>query len=342
MKLSTCMALVFSIVFTTSVACAGGVLNFYNWGEYTNPELIKKFTKETGIKVNLDSFDSNEMMMAKIKAGGHGYDLAVPSYYMLKPMNQEDMLQKINADQMSNFKNVMPEHVNVDWDPGRQYSIPWHWGTTGICVNTKFYKGRADSWSLLYDPPEELKGRINMIDGMDDVIGGALYYLGLPQCNSSKDDLKKVYNLLVKAKKSWASIDYGIMEKMSAEDVYVSQIWNGASLRMRADIPTIKYILPKEGVGGWADVVVLLKGAKNVKEAKMFMNFLMAPENIAMNSNYTYYSNSIAGSEKYMKAELSTAPEIVGYEGAGKIEFVGVCEQEVVQMYTKIWNNLLK
>ena len=342
MKLSTLLTLIFCIVFTSGVAIAGGTLNFYNWGEYTNPELLKKFTAETGIKVNLDGFDSNEMMMAKIKAGGHGYDLAVPSYFMLEPMIKDNLLQKTGADKMSNFKYIMPEHLNVDWDPGRQYSVPWHWGTTGISVNTKFYKGPADSWSLVFDPPQELKGRINMVSEMSDVISAALFYLGLPQCNSNKADLKKVNKLLINAKEYWATIDYGIMEKIEAEDVYASQNWNGASLRVRMQIPTIKYVIPKEGVGAWADVVVLLKGAKNVKEAKMFLNFIMAPENIAMNSNYTYYSNSIAGSEKFMKDELSNAPEIIGYEGAGESVFIGVCEQEAVQMYSKIWNNLLK
>ncbi len=343
MRLTKLMTLILTVLLTAGVAFADGNLHFYNWGNYTPPDLLKKFTKETGIKVTLDNFDSNEMMLAKIKAGGHGYDLTVPSAFMVKNMIGEGLLQKVDASQMSNFKHVMPSHVNVYFDPGRQFSVPYAWGSTGISLNTKYYNGpKANSWALVFDPPDELKGKINMLSEMTDVIAAALFYLGLPQCNSNKADLRKVNDLLLNAKKHWATIDYGIIEKMSSEDVYASQNWNGASMRVRAEIPEVKYIYPKEGLAAWSDNVVMLKDAKNVKEAKLFMNFLMAPENAAMVSNFARYANSIKGSEKYMDAQMPTAPEIIGYEGAGEPQFIEACGPEINKMYTKIWNNLLK
>lgn len=343
MRLRTLIITGIALLLVVGNAFAGGELYFYNWGNYTSPELLKKFTKETGIKVILSDYDSNEMMLAKVKAGGHGYDLAVPSDYMVKIMIEEGLIQKAFVNKMPNFKYMKKEFVDVYFDPGREYGAPWQWGTTGICLNTKYYDGpKADSWALVFDPPDELKGKINMVSEMGDVINAALFYLGLPKCNGNKEDLKKLNALLQKAKKDWATIDYGIIEKMTGEDVYASHIWNGASMRVRLQIPTVRYIYPKEGLMAWADNVVLLSDARNVEEAKTFMNFIMAPENAALISNFARYANSIDGSEKFMVTEMATAPEIIGYEGAGKAEFIPPCPQEVSQMYTKIWNNLLK
>ena len=220
----------------------------------------------------------------------------------------------------------------------------WSYGyRSGISLNTKYYDGpKADSWALVFDPPEELVGRINMVSEMGDVINAGLFYLGMPKCNGNKDDLKKLNALLVESKKKWRTIDYGVIEKLTSEDVYASHNWNGASMRARLQVPTIKYVYPKEGLVGWADNVVLLEGAKNVEEAKTFMNYIMAPENAAMISNFARYANGIAGSEEFMDPEMAKAPEIIGYEGAGKPEFIPPCPQEVQEMYTKIWNNLLK
>lgn len=343
MKIKSTLSLLLTGLLTAGTASAGGELNFYNWGNYTNPELLEKFTEETGITVNLDGYDSNETMLAKIKAGGHGYDLAVPSDYAVMMMKEEGLIVPANVNKMPNFKYVHPDHIDVYFDKGREYGAPWQWGTTGISLNTKHYDGpKANSWALVFDPPEVLKGKINMVSEMGDVINAGLFYLGLPTCNSNKADLKKLNTLLTESKKNWASIDYGVIEKLTSEDVYASHNWNGASMRARLQNPEIRYVMPKEGLLAWADNVVLLRDARNVEEAKTFLNFIMHPENAAMISNFARYGNAIVGSAEHMDPEMSTAPEIIGYEGAGTPQFVPPCPQDVVAMYTKMWNNLLK
>jgi spermidine/putrescine transport system substrate-binding protein len=330
-------------VFASSATYAEGELKLFNWGNYTSPELLEKFEKETGIKVTVDGYDSNEAMLAKVKAGGHGYDLAVPSDFMVKIMIDEGLIQPAGVNEMENFKNVKQEHVDVYFDPGRVYGAPWQFGSTGISLNTKHYDGpKSDSWALAFDPPEELKGRINMVSEMNDVIAAGLFYLGFDQCNDNKDELKKLNDMLIEAKKDWRTIDYGVIEKLTSEDVYMSHNWNGASMRARLETPTIKYVYPKEGLAAWADNVVLLSDAQNVEEAKTFLNFIMAPENAALISNFARYGNAIAGSEAFMDEVMGSAPEIIGYEGAGKPQFIPTCPQEVTEFYTKIWNNLLK
>ena len=147
MRLTSLIAAGVGLVFAAGQATAGE-LHFYNWGNYTDPKVLEKFTAETGIDITLDGYDSNDMMLAKVKAGGSGYDLAVPSGFMVKIMTDEGLIQKAGVNQMANFKNVEDQWVDVYFDPGREYSVPWQWGSTGISLNTKYYDGpKSDSWA---------------------------------------------------------------------------------------------------------------------------------------------------------------------------------------------------
>jgi spermidine/putrescine transport system substrate-binding protein len=323
-------------------ASAAGDLHIYNWGNYTSPEMIKKFEAANDIEVTLDSYDSNETMLAKVEQGGSGYDIVVPGDYMIAIMLKKDLLEKVMPNQMSNFKNMDPKWVNVYWDKGRNYSVPYQWGTTSFQVDTTVYKGDINTLKLLYDPPKELQGRINMLNDMNDVINAGLRYLGYPRCNNNKAQLKELNTLLLSAKKHWRTMDYSTIEKLTSKDVDLSQNWNGAAMRARAQRPELEYAYPKEGFTGWMDNVAVLKGAPNVENAKLFMNFMMDPENAAMTSNFARYANGVMGSEKYMEAEMKSAPEIIIPASAPAPEFVPPCDQDVVALYTKIWTNLKK
>src|SRR5881397_3555565 len=124
------------LLLAAAPALADGDLHIFNWGDYTNPKLIDKFEKQYNVKVTLDDYDSNETMLAKVRAGGTGYDVVVPTDYTVKIMVEEDMLAKTEPDQMDNFKNVDPKFVSVYWDSGRHYTVPWQWGTTAFAVDT--------------------------------------------------------------------------------------------------------------------------------------------------------------------------------------------------------------
>jgi spermidine/putrescine transport system substrate-binding protein len=323
-------------------ASAAGDLHIYNWGNYTNPEMIKKFEAANDIKVTIDSYDSNETMLAKVEQGGSGYDVVVPGDYMIAIMLTKDLLEKVMPNEMSNFKNMDPKWVDVYWDKGRNYSIPYQWGTTSFQVDTTVYTGDINTLKLIYDPPTELQGRINMLNDMNDVINAGLRYLGHPRCNSDKAQLKELNDLLLSAKKHWRTMDYSTIEKLTSKDVDLSQNWNGAAMRARLQRPELKYAYPVEGFTGWMDNVAVLKGAPNVENAKLFMNFMMDPENAAMTSNFARYANGVMGSEKYMEAAMKSAPEIIIPASAPAPEFVPPCNQDVVALYTKIWTNLKK
>ena len=338
---TTCAALA-ALALGAGQAWAAGELHIYNWGNYTNPELIEIFEKAYDVKVTLDGYDSNETMLAKVKPGNSGYDVVVPGDYMIAIMIKEGLLLETNPNGMENFKNVEERWVDVYWDPGRKYSVPWQWGTTSFTVNTAVYDGDIDTLAILFDPPEVLRGRINMLNDMNDVINAGLRYLGYPRCNKDKDQLRDLAKLLQDAKPHWRTMAYGVIEKLTSGDVDVSQNWNGASMRARLQIDTLKYAYPKEGFTGWMDNVAVLADAPNPENAKLFLNFVMAPDNAALISNFARYANGIKGSETSMDAEMLDAPEIIMPAGAPSPDFVPPCDEQVVEFYNKIWTNLKK
>ena len=342
--LKTCGASVLALALAASVARAEEekVLSLYNWGNYTSPELLVKFEAETGIKVTVTEYDSNDTALAKVRAGGSGFDLVVPSASFIPIFVAEGLLLESRPDQMPNFHNVDERWVNVEWDMGRHYSVPWQWGTMGPVVATEFYKGDINTQAIWLDPPEELKGKVNVPPEKNDVMYSAIAYMGGKWCDGDKEFLKTVRDKLLDAKQYWLSMDYGI-EKMDSRDTLAQLYYNGAAFRARLVNADVTYGYPKEGYLMFMDSAAVLADAPHPENAKAFLNFIMAPENAALISNFATYANGIKGSDAFMRADLKDAPELnPPAEALDKAGWQTVCPPEVDALYTASWTDLMK
>ena len=328
---------------TSTLAGAEGQLQLFNWGNYTSPEMLAKFEAETGIKVTVTDYDSNDAALAKIEAGGHGFDLVVPTHQYVQIFVEKGLIVPLDLAKIPNHGNIAPEWMNVDWDPARAYTIPWQWGTTGIAVDTAIYKGDINTSDIFLNVPPELAGKINVVPEMNDIVNLAVMWAGGEPCSEDKEVLKKARDALLAAKPNWIAMDYGATEKMSGGDWAASVNWNGSTMRVRLALPTVAYGYPKEGYPVWMDSVALLKDAQNVEEAYKFLNFITLPENAGMISAFARYANGIAGSEAFMPEDMKTAPEVVipeEHRAAGV--FIPTCSVASQEYMTAIWTELQK
>ena len=300
MKLLTTTATAMALL-ANSVA-ADGDLVIYHWFEYMPAELLEKFTSETGINVTMDTYDSNEAMLASLKAGGMGtYDVAVPGDYMVAIMANEGLLDNINDGELSNKGNIAQAWANPSFDPGRVHSIPYQWGSTSFSVNIEDYDGDINTTDILFNPPAELSGKINMLDSQGEVMALASLHMGIPQCSNDRAQLQALNDMLQNAKQHWASFNSDTArEVLVSGDVSVGMIYDGFSAKAREDRPSITYAFPTQGYVVWMDNVVLLKDAPNRDNALKFMDFMLEPENIAAVSNYARYGLGVTGAEEFL------------------------------------------
>jgi spermidine/putrescine transport system substrate-binding protein len=323
-------------------ASAEDKLVIYHWFEYIPQELLDKFSAETGVEVVMDTYDSNEAMLAALKAGGMGtYDVAVPTDFMVSIMAGEGMLDTIAEGELANKGNIAAEWADPAFDPGRQHSIPYQWGSTSFAVNRDMYSGDIDTTDILFNPPAELSGKINMLDSQSEVLAMASVHMGIPQCTSDREQLKALNDMLQNAKQHWVSFNSDTAkEVLVSGDVAVGQIFDGFAAKAREEGANIEYAFPTQGYLVWMDSVVLLKDAPNRENALKFMDFLLEPENIAAVSNYARYVAGVSGVEEYLDPALATQPESNPPETAGTPVFVQACDQSVQEIYDQIWTNV--
>jgi len=324
-------------------AQAEGKLSIYHWFEYIPQELLDKFAAEYDVEVVMDTYDSNEAMLATLKAGALGsYDIAVPTDYMVSILISEGMADEVAAGELKNIGNVKAEFRDPAYDPGLKHSIPYQGGTTSFMVDTAQFGGEINTTDIIFNPPEELHGKINMIDSQGEVLALAAVHMGIPQCSTDRDQLKALNDMLQAAKPHWASFNSDTAkEVLAAGDVAAGMIFNGYAAKARESRASLQYAFPEQGWVNWMDSVVLLKDAPNRENAILFMDFLLEPENIAAVTNFARYRDAVIGSEEFHDPTLATEPEgntPTGIEGV----FVQTCSQEVQEVYDRIWTALKK
>ena len=323
-------------------AMASGELFIYNWTEYTPPELITKFEKETGIKVSVDTYDSNETLLAKLQAGATGYDLVVPSQNFVPILVREGLIQKVAVHSLPNYKNMEDRWKKPEWDPQQEYTAPWQWGTTSFSYNSELYSGKGESLKEFFEPSEDVRGRLSAFQTPDEVVSLANIYLGIPFCSEDAKQMKKVQDLLVKQKEYVVAYNSETMSDLLANgEAMITNHWSGFSRLGRLTGAPIVYAYPKEGVVGWYDSLVVPTSAKNVENAKKFMNFMMDPVNMAMLTENQGYGDAVKGTAAYYSDELKSAPEINPPSDL-KVFFAPTCSPKAQSLIDKVWTKVMQ
>lgn len=322
-------------------AFAEGSLNIYAWSDSIAPELIEKFTAETGITVNVDGFNSNEDLLTKLQAGASGYDLVTPSQHFVKIMIDQGLLEDIDAHALAAFQATDAKWRGQWWDATNDYSIPLAYGTAGFTVNRNAYAGPVDSWKVLFEPDAELQGKIAMLSYPDEIVGAAQLYLGVPFCSENADEMKKVYDLLAAQKPSVvAYTSDNIENRIGGGEVAAHFWWDGNSMKTRLnDKAPIEYAMPKEGLVGWLDSMVVPTGAANVDNAKKFIDFMTNVDNATVQYNYYGHSAPMAIDQAKALYTAENAPELFP---TVKVEFTQACSPAATDLVTKVWTQLLQ
>jgi spermidine/putrescine transport system substrate-binding protein len=289
----------------TSGRSGNDSISVYNWGEYIDPEIVTQFEKETGINVVYETFDSNEAMMTKIENGGTSYDVAMPSEYAIEKMKKNDLLIPIDQSKIPNLLNIDPYFLNLPFDPGNKYSIPYFWGTVGIAFNPSLLDGQTfESWEDLWDP--SLKQEVILVDGAREVMGMGLNTLGYSLNTKDEKQLQEATDKLKTLSPNIkAIIGDEIVETMRRNESAVALVWSGQAADIMYVNEDIDYVVPSEGSNLWFDNMIIPKTAANVEGAHKFINFMLDPKIAAQNADYVGYSTPNQQAIKLMDPEVT-------------------------------------
>jgi len=290
------------------------IVNVYNWSDYIDPAVLEDFTRETGIKVKYDTFDSNDMLETKLLAGRTGYDVVVPTAYFLARQIKAGVFQKLDKSKLQNLKNAWDDIAArlAVYDPGNQYAVNYMWGTTGIGYNARKARevlgaeGTIDSWDVVFKPEAIAKFKdcgVHVLDAADDVFAAALAYLKLDPNTKEQVDLEKAADLLTKIRpfvRKFHSSEY--LNALASGEICLVLGYSGDVKQAQKRAAEAKggieiaYAIPKEGAQLWFDNLAIPKDAKNVAEAHALIDYLLRPDVAAKNSNVISYANGNAAS----------------------------------------------
>ena len=324
-----------------SSAGKNGELNIFIWTEYVPDSVIEKFEKETGIKVNVSTYSSNEDMLAKVKSESEGtYDIVQPSDYMVEQMASQGMLEELKTDELKNLSNIGESYLNPSYDPGNKYSVPYQGGVAGIAVNTSKVKKDITSYDDLFD--SSLKNSIVALDDYRAVIGMTARSMGYSMNETDPAVLSKIQDKLLTLKNNVKLYDSDSPKSaLISGDCTVGYVWSAEIALAMEENPDIKVVYPTEGAYLFMDNWAIPKGAKNYDNAMKFIDFMLDAENAQMVlEEFPYLSPNTkaveAMGEDYSKNEAKNPPAEVIKKG----EYVKNLDADTLKIYDEMWTKL--
>ncbi|WP_416065489.1 polyamine ABC transporter substrate-binding protein [Rhizobium sp. ZK1] len=335
------------------------VVNVYNWSDYIDNSILEDFTKETGIKVVYDTFDSNETVETKLLAGGTGYDVVVPTADFLQRQIQAGVFQKLDKSKLPNLSNMWDviQQRTGEYDPGNEYAVDYMWGTDGIGYNVKkvaeiLGPDVKPGLEVIFDPKVAEKFKdcgIYVLDTPKDVMTTALRYLGLDPNSTKPEDFKKVEDLLTAVRpyiRKFHSSEY--INALANGDICIAFGYSGDMLQARDRAAEAKngvevnYSIPTQGAQMWFDMMAIPADSKHVAEAHEFLNYMMKPEVIAKASDFTFYANGNKASQQFVSKDVLEDPAIYPTDEVMKGLFtVRPWDPKTQRTATRIWTKVV-
>jgi spermidine/putrescine transport system substrate-binding protein len=317
-------------------------LYIYTWTQYADKKLLQTFSTQTGLQVLVDPYDSNEVMLAKLLAGGGGaYSLIYPSDYMVQKMVEKDLLTKLNHDRLIGLDNLFPQFKNPSYDPNNSYSIPFNWGTTGLIYNSKILKKAPEDWDYLWQNREILNKRMTLLNDVREVMGAVLRMLGYSYNSKDENEVKQAYEKLQELKPAIAAFDTDAWQnQLLAGDYVLAMCYSADAIRVIKENPQLKYVIPRSGSSLWTDTIVIPKSAPNLDGAYAWINFILQPEVAAIISERLNISTpNNAGFEqlpKNLRDNQNLFPPAALLEKCERITPLGDFEE----IYERYWTQL--
>ncbi len=341
MKRNCLLVLIFAGLLCLMLSGCGNkdALLVYNWGDYIDPDVLDRFEADTGIHVKYTTFETNEDMYTKISSGGASYDLLIPSDYMIERMINEGLLAELDYDNIPNARYTDETLLNADFDPDNKYSVPYMWGTVGICYNTTKVTETVDSWNILWDPKYEQD--IFMLDSPRDSLGVTLKLLGYSMNSHETSELEAAKAKLTEQKPLVkAYLVDEVKDQMIAGDAALAVVWSGDYMYMYEENPDLAYAVPKEGSNYWIDSMVIPADAAHKAEAEAFINYMCDPEIALMNTLYIGYSTPNTETYKLLPAEIRENK--AAYPDDSVVENCEVFRDpgDFISEYNRIWTEL--
>jgi putrescine transport system substrate-binding protein len=334
------------------------VVNVYNWSDYIDPSVLADFTKDTGIKVRYDTFDSNDTLETKLLAGKSGYDVVVPTAYFLERQIKAGVFQKLDKVKLPNLTDMWPEIEQrlAKYDPGNQYAVNYMWGTIGIGYDTR--KARAvlgtdkiDSWDIVFKPENLAKFRdcgVQMLDTSDDMLPAALNYLGLDPNSTSDADLQKAAEVITKVRpfvRKFHSQEY--INALASGEICLAVGFSGDVKQAQNRAAQAKngvnltYVIPKEGAQLWFDNLAIPRDARDMAEAYAFINYLQRPEIAARNTNLLSYANGNLASQKFIDKSILEDKTIYPDEATMKrLYTINARDPKTERLMNRLWTRI--
>jgi putrescine transport system substrate-binding protein len=335
------------------------LVNVYNWSDYVEPTVLDDFTKETGIRVRYDTFDSNDTLETKLLAGKSGYDVVVPTAYFLERQIKAGVFQKLDKAKLPHLGAVWPaiaKHLAA-YDPGNQYAVNYMWGTVGIGYNVKKAReilgpaGEIDSWNIVFGPGALAKFKdcgVHMLDSADDILPAALHFLGRDPNSTDPGDLEKAADLVAKVRpavRKFHSSEY--LNALASGEICLVVGWSGDVKQAQKRAAEAKngveigYAMPEEGAQMFFDNLAIPKDSRNPVEAHAFIDYLLRPEVAAKNTNFLSYANGNLASQSMIDPAILNDRTVYPDEAImARLYTINAHDSKTTRLMNRLWTRI--